>query len=307
LLVQMLGPAVTIEQHLAPDMWPLKADPNQVELALLNLAANARDAMPDGGRLMLSARNVTAAPDGSAFLDHRPCPVSSGDYVVLTVADTGSGMDEQALARAAEPFFTTKGQGKGTGLGLSMVHGFAQQSGGALRLSSRPGAGTTVEVWLPRSSEPAAEHTPASAVQPIGAAQDGAAQDGAAQDGAKRVLLVDDDALVLSGTMAMFEALGFTDVRPASSGREALEILRRDTAFDVLMTDYMMPGMTGAELAARAVELAPALPVLLASGFADIEGLNGGEWPRLRKPYTLTDLAAAMAGLGLGPPATSVI
>ncbi len=158
MLVHLLGPAIVIEEDLPADLWNLRADPSQLDLALLNLAANARDAMPEGGTLRLAARNAVIIPAESSFIGTpvRPAAVA-GEYVVLTVGDTGAGMDEAALARAAEPFFTTKGPGKGTGLGLSMVHGFVVQSGGALQLSSRPGAGTSVELWLPRTTEPVRE------------------------------------------------------------------------------------------------------------------------------------------------------
>ena len=158
MLVHLLGPTIVIEEDLPADLWNLRADPSQLDLALLNLAANARDAMPEGGTLRLAARNAAIIPAESSFIGTpiRPAAVA-GEYVVLTVSDTGAGMDEAALARAAEPFFTTKGPGKGTGLGLSMVHGFVVQSGGALQLSSQPGAGTSVDLWLPRTTEPVRE------------------------------------------------------------------------------------------------------------------------------------------------------
>jgi PAS domain S-box-containing protein len=154
MLVQLLGPDITLTEELSPDLWTLRADPNQLELSLLNLAANARDAMPDGGRLRLAARNATIAlSTESIFIESRPqAAIPAGEHVVLSVCDNGTGMDEAALARAADPFFTTKGLGKGTGLGLSMVHGFAVQSGGALLLSSQVGVGTVVEIWLPRAT-----------------------------------------------------------------------------------------------------------------------------------------------------------
>jgi PAS domain S-box-containing protein len=290
LLSQVLGPAVNIEESLAPGLWNLRADPNQLELALLNLAANARDAMPEGGRLRLDARNVTVAPVAvSAFIDHRGgTAVPAGDYVVLSLCDTGTGMDEVALARAADPFFTTKGPGKGTGLGLSMVHGFALQSGGALLLSSQPGAGTTAELWLPRTTEssPGADDGGnADAPTPVRSME------------SLRILLVDDDPLVAVATTAMLDALGHAAVRAVESGEAALAVLRQGGEFDLLLTDYMMPGMSGGQLAAEARMLDPALPILLASGFAELDGLIGTEWPRLRKPFSLGDLSAALAAL----------
>ena len=199
-------------------------------------------------------------------------------------------MNEAALARAADPFFTTKGPGKGTGLGLSMVHGFAVQSGGALLLSSRPGQGTTVELWLPRTTEPVRDAEIAGpstgAVAPVGRSL--------------RILLVDDDPLVVAGTTGMLEELGHDAIHAVASGEEALAVLRRDGNFDLLLTDHMMPGMSGMKLAAQARAMHPSLPILLASGFAEIDGVAVVEWPRLRKPYSLNDLSAALAGLGLG-------
>ncbi len=291
MLAQLLGPAITIEEDLPAGLWTLMADPNQLELALLNLAANARDAMPDGGLLRFTARNMTVATKISIFIGlGSQLPVPAGDYVVLGVSDTGSGMDEAALARAADPFFTTKGPGKGTGLGLSMVHGFAQQSGGALRLSSKPGAGTTAELWLPRTTAaPGHPAVPSPAVH------------GTAARGL-RILLVDDDPLVLASTAAMLEELGHEAVHIAASAQEALAVLRRDGGFDLLLTDHMMPGLSGMQLAAQARALHPTLPVLLASGFAELEAASGAEWPRLRKPYDLADLSAALSSLQ--PPVT---
>jgi len=292
LLTQLLGPGILIEEDLPAELWTFRADPDQLELALLNLGANARDAMPDGGRLCLSARNVSVVASGSAFIDPGPRPPApAGDHVVLTVRDSGTGMDEAALARAADPFCTTKGPGKGTGLGLSMVHGFAVQSGGALLLSSCPGAGTSAELWLPRTTDPVPE-TEADEPSLIPHAPAPFARD-------RRVLLVDDDSLVLAGTAAMFEELGFDAICTAATGEEALNVLRRDGDFDLLLTDYMMPGMTGVKLADRARRLHPSLPVMLATGFADLDGLMGTDLPRLSKPYGLKELAAALVALGL--------
>jgi len=291
MLAQLLGATIIIESNIPSDLWILRADPNQLELALLNLAANARDAMQEGGRLRLSARNATIRSTSGTFIGLRTQPAAqAGDYVVLTVADTGIGMNEAALARAADPFFTTKGPGKGTGLGLSMVHGFAVQSGGALLLSSRPGQGTTVELWLPRTTEPVRDAEIAGpstgAVAPVGRSL--------------RILLVDDDPLVVAGTTGMLEELGHDAIHAVASGEEALAVLRRDGNFDLLLTDHMMPGMSGMKLAAQARAMHPSLPILLASGFAEIDGVAVVEWPRLRKPYSLNDLSAALAGLGLG-------
>jgi len=291
MLDHLLGSAISVEEDLPADLWNLRADPNQLELALLNLAANARDAMPDGGRVSLAARNATVAPALSIFIGHGTKPaVPPGQYVVLTVADDGAGMDEEALARAADPFFTTKGPGKGTGLGLSMVHGFASQSGGALQLSSRRGEGTIVELWLPRITEPETEAGAASTTQ-------------AATAVARRlrVLLVDDDPLVAATTTEMLEELGHQAVCVATSGEQALTVLGGDAEFDLLLTDCKMPGMSGMQLARQARALHPSLQILLASGFAELDGLAPAEWPRLRKPYDLHDLSAALAALERKP------
>lgn len=285
----MLGPAIRIEEDLPADIWKLRADPNQLELALLNLAANARDAMPQGGRLNLAARNATVTANDTGFIAVGGEPAApAGDYVVLTVGDNGTGMDAAALARAADPFFTTKGPGKGTGLGLSMVHGFAVQSGGALTLSSQPGVGTTVELWLPRTTEPV--------VQTLSGDVPAVDERGSVAH-SLRILLVDDDPLVVAGTTSMLEELGHDAATAVASGEEALAVLRQDGNFDLLLTDHMMPGMTGVQLAKRARELDKSLPILIASGFAELDGLAGLEWPRLRKPYSLGDLAAALNNL----------
>ncbi|HLN10399.1 MAG TPA: ATP-binding protein, partial [Xanthobacteraceae bacterium] len=279
---QITGDEVETQMAPAPGLHPVKADAGQIEQVILDMVANARDAMPDGGRLRLAARNATVAPTESIFIGHGTRPVvPAGQFVVLTVGDDGIGMDEAALARAADPFFTTKGPGKGTGLGLSMVHGFAIQSGGALPLSSRPGEGTNVELWLPRTTDPETE---------AGAA----AQSTTAAARHLRVLLVDDDPLVVAATTGMLEELGHEAVYVAGSGEEALDVLRRDAKFDLLVTDFKMPGMSGMQLAAQARALYPSLQILLASGFA---GLTAAAWPRLRKPYDLRELSAALAAL----------
>jgi PAS domain S-box-containing protein len=286
MLTHLLGPSIRIEEDLAPDLWNLRADPNQLELALLNLATNARDAMPNGGTLRLAAYNTSVAASESSFIDGR---VSSsgppGDYVALVVGDTGLGMDEAALARAADPFFTTKGPGKGTGLGLSMVHGFAAQSGGSLLLRSKPGVGTTVELRLPSTQEPVVEVGDGEVV----------VASGMPAGRGLRVLLVDDDPLVVAGTIGMLEELGHHDIHAVASGEEALAALRRDADFDLLLTDHVMPGMSGLKLATQARDLRPELPVVIASGFAELDALTGTPWVRLRKPYGLSDLAATLA------------
>ncbi|MGH6921063.1 MAG: response regulator, partial [Geminicoccaceae bacterium] len=245
--------------------------------ALLNLGLNARDAMPDGGTITLSARNETiGAGTGEAL--------APGDYVCLTVADTGIGMDQATLARAADPFFTTKGVGKGTGLGLSMVDGMAAQSGGSLRLSSCPGAGTTAELRLPCADGLSAARA--------------AAADCTQTLIPYRILLVDDDALVCNATSSMLADLGHR-VLEAPSGTRALELLRSGTVVDLVLTDQAMPGMTGLQLAAQIRAAWPDLPIMLTTGYAELpdRGLN---LPRLVKPYAQDEMAAAIAALMQG-------
>ncbi|HEX2940456.1 MAG TPA: response regulator [Rhodopila sp.] len=290
LLKQLLGAGVDIEEDLPEDLWRLCADPNQFELALLNLAANARDAMPDGGRLRLIGRNVVVQRGTNpGFVAPSAPTLPNGDYVVLCVGDTGTGMDEAALSRATDPFFTTKGPGKGTGLGLSMAHGFALQSGGALWLTSQLGIGTDVEIWLPRTTD---------TMQPGAAPAMPQAQAAPRQ---LRILLVDDDPLVLANAAAMLEELGHDQVYAAASGHEALQALRRNGPFDLLLTDYMMPGMSGAQLATQAQALCADLPVLMASGFAELDAVLETRWQRLRKPYSLKMLADALGSLRARP------
>jgi PAS domain S-box-containing protein len=284
---RLAGAAIALEEDLPPDIWNLHADRNQLELAILNLVGNARDAMPRGGNLRLAARNATVAAtlDTPFIQPEQRSAAPAGEYVVLSVRDTGTGMDESALARATDPFFTTKGLGKGAGLGLSMVHGFATQSGGALVLSSRPGSGTTAELWLPRTGEPARQ---AASAPPVYAGAEPAPSQ------SLRILLVDDDPLIVEGTTAMLEELGHEPAAAAASAEEALAILRSDDGFDLLLTDHLMPGMTGVQLAARVRTLHPSLPILLASGFAELDELANVTCPRLRKPYSLSDLSAAL-------------
>jgi PAS domain S-box-containing protein len=281
LLQRSIGQSISIETHFPLALKPIRADANQVEMALLNLVVNARDAMPEGGQIILSAREETVPPATPAGL--RP-----GRYVRLSVTDTGEGMDEETLARALEPFFTTKGPGKGTGLGLPMVHGLAQQSGGRFELRSRQGEGTTAELWLPLSPE-------AVTVEP--SKQPAASEEKYAQP--LIVLAVDDDNLVLTNTVAMLEDLGHTAIG-AASGSAALEILRGGTAIDLVITDQVMPQMTGLQLAQAVEEEWPELPVVLATGFAEIPS-GAMELPRLAKPFNQSELALALVRADVKP------
>jgi PAS domain S-box-containing protein len=273
LLESTLGPKINIRVDIADELPPARADANQLEMAILNLAVNARDAMPDGGELTISAAR------DRVFATH-PAGLKKGEYLRLSVADSGLGMDESIASRAIEPFFSTKGIGKGTGLGLSMVHGLAAQLGGALSLRSTPGCGTCVELWLPVSSEP----IEVSGTHPA------SATDAQAR---RRVLLVDDEELVRMSTAAMLVDLGY-DVVEASSGEEALQIVMGETPPELLLTDHLMPGMSGVELARKAQARMPALPILIISGYAEVEGL-APELPRLTKPFRNSELAACLA------------
>jgi PAS domain S-box-containing protein len=278
LLERSLGPTVQVATQFQPDMPLAFTDGPQLESALLNLAVNARDAMPNGGRITISGAAATDAPPGLA----------AGAYVCLTVADTGEGMDEETLGRAAEPFYTTKGIGKGTGLGLSMVHGLAEQSGGRLRIESRPGQGTRVELWLPVAQ---AARTPATVFAGP-----------AAPEGETRplsVLAVDDDALVLMNTAAMLEDLGHQCVA-VGSAVAALAALD-DQRFDVVVTDFAMPHMSGLELATKIAARWPATPVVLASGYAELPPSADSDIPRLAKPYGQADLAAILRRVAAAP------
>ncbi len=262
------GPQIRVFVATEPDLPPALADPNQLEMALLNLSVNARDAMPEGGtlRITASARRVDR-PNEAA--------VAPGNYVCLSVADTGIGMDEATLARAVEPFFSTKGVGQGTGLGLSMVHGLASQLGGALVIRSRLGMGTNMELWLPQSAEAATQVDAADHHGPTSFSG--------------RVLLVDDEELVRLSTADMLADLGY-DVVEAASGEQALRVLN-ETPIDLLVTDHLMPGMTGVDLAQEVRRRSPQMPVLLVSGFAEVCGLDAA-LPRLVKPFRKDELAA---------------
>jgi CheY-like chemotaxis protein len=275
LIGSTLGPQVEVRVALDAELPPVRADGNQLEMALLNLAVNARDAMPDGGVLTISAKRVSVRTRRSPGL-------TAGDYVRLAVSDTGIGMDEATCARAVEPFFSTKGIGKGTGLGLSMVHGLAAQLGGELTIASQPGQGTTINLWLPITTEAVASDRSAPAV-PTAAEVRG------------RALLVEDEELVRMSTADMLSDLGYGVVE-AGSAEEALELLKQGPAPDVLVTDHLMPGMCGSELARTARALQPGLPVLLVSGYAEAEGV-AGDLPRLAKPFRGAELAERLESL----------
>ena len=275
LIERSIGPTIAVEVALGDALCPVSADANQLELALLNLAVNARDAMPGGGMLHFAARREAMEVTNALQL-------GAGSYICLAVSDTGAGMDAETLKRCIEPFFTSKGIGEGTGLGLSMVHGMMRQLGGALNIISAPGQGTTMELWLACSDE----QPEANPVERAGLPQS-----------ARRstILLVDDDELVRESTADMLDRLGY-DVVQASNGPAALAVLAAPNAIDALVTDYLMPGMTGRELAEQARRDRPDLPVLLITGYTRLDEI-GPDLARLEKPFRQADFAARVAEL----------
>lgn len=277
LLTSTTGPQVRVVVDVADDLPAAKADANQLEMALLNLGVNARDAMPDGGTLRISAKRQSVRSPNNAL--------KIGHYVRLSVADTGVGMDEVTLARSIEPFFSTKGIGKGTGLGLSMAHGLAAQLGGALTIQSRPDLGTNVELWLPLS---------AMVVDPKGAELTN--EDVSHARGI--VLLVDDEDVVRESTADMLEEFGF-EVRQASSAEAALALVAKGMTPDLLVTDHLMPGMTGVDLIEALRRVLPKLPAMIVSGYSDVEGI-ARNIPRLTKPFRSAELAVVISQIHPG-------
>ncbi|MGJ5032088.1 PAS domain-containing protein [Bradyrhizobium sp. HKCCYLS2038] len=277
LVASTTGPQIKVVVDAEPDLPAAKADPNQLEMAVLNLAVNARDAMPLGGTLRISVRAATVGRQHRSNL--RP-----GSYLHLSVADTGSGMDELTLSRAIEPFFSTKGIGKGTGLGLSMVHGLATQLGGALTINSTPGIGTNVELWLPQGNARAEAPSALDREPRLAAWRRGT------------VLLVDDEDIVRFSTAEMLIELGH-EVVEAGSAEEALRLLNGGLLPDVVVTDHLMPGMSGTELARHIQAERPGVKVLIVSGYAEEIGI-ALDLPRLTKPFRNTELAASLASLG---------
>jgi PAS domain S-box-containing protein len=275
-----LGPGMVLDIDCPATLPPVRVDTNQVEMALLNLVVNARDAMPRGGVVAISAREVAVPAAMAASLS-----LEEGRYVRLQVRDQGHGMDAATLARATEPFFTTKGVGKGTGLGLSMVHGLAEQLGGGLQLESREGQGTTASLWIPVAGDdaqaPQAPVPATSTPRPLS------------------ILAVDDDALILVNTAAMLEDLGH-EVTIAYSGREALAALAKMARVDLVVTDHAMPGMTGTQLVEEIRRSHPDLPVLLATGYAELPNGESSKVPRLNKPFLQAHLAQAIADVMRG-------
>jgi signal transduction histidine kinase len=276
LVTSSVGPAVDLHLRVDPDLPPTLVDPNQLELAILNLTVNARDAMPQGGRLTILAEEIAIGPQALP-------KVKPGLYIKLSVIDAGCGMDAETLGRAIEPFYSTKEFGRGTGLGLSMVHGLTAQLGGGFSLTSEPGEGTRVDLYLPVTSEAArAERRPV--------------REELSSFGRRiSVLLIDDEPLVRTATAEMIRDLGH-HVEEAGGGAEGLARLDGGLSVDAVITDYMMPGMDGGALSRRLAETRPDLPVLLITGYTgpteDVLHL-----PRLPKPFGQAEIAGALAAL----------
>ena len=289
LMLSALGSRARVITRLQPGPWPAMVDPTQIELVVLNLAINARDAMPDGGTLTITSANVVLGPPTRA--EQPP----AGEYVRLTVADTGTGMAPEVAAKVFEPFFTTKGPGKGSGLGLSQVFGVARQSGGGVEIETAPGTGTTVSVFLPRARVPLPAPLPPA---PLPASP---------RHDSVTVLLVDDDAAVRGTTAELLRQLGYR-VEEAASGPEALQLLNGGSDAQVVLSDVAMPRMTGPALAREIRRMTPALPVVFFSGYADPESVAGADGLKrlVRKPFRPAELASQLeAALAedLGAPA----
>ncbi len=287
ILARTLRENIEVNARLNPDVWPVEADPGQVENALLNLAVNARDAMPDGGKFVVETSNISVSDEYFTA----ETGVVAGDYVRITMADTGSGMDEETLAKAFDPFFTTKEVGKGTGLGLSMVFGFALQSGGYATIYSELGIGTTVNIYLPRSQKDG-EIT----------GNDGhSVSDELPMGNGETILVVEDDDRVRKLSVERLRRLNYNPLE-AADGTSALQLLGTAVVVDAVFTDMVMPGgVSGYQLTREIAQINPELPVLMTSGYAE-ELLENGSRDRnlpklLRKPYKLEQLADAMKQL----------
>lgn len=276
LIQRSIGPHVPVHLETENDLPAAKIDPNQLELAILNLAVNAKDAMAGGGSLSIKVRHQH---NSEGATDLKP-----GDYVCLSVTDVGSGMDAATLSRAIEPFYTTKGPGKGTGLGLSMVHGLAAQSGGGLKIHSTPGIGTTAEIWLPATT---------TAADAIRKQEDFISP----QPHHSVILLVDDEDIVRGATADMLRELGH-EVVEASSGTAALQVLQSRPEIEILISDHIMPGLQGRDLIRKAILERPDLKALLVTGYAQPEeAQEDGALRRLSKPFRAADLARELAQL----------
>ncbi|WGM40248.1 CHASE3 domain-containing protein [Caulobacter sp. NIBR1757] len=294
LMRRTIGEGVEVETVIAGGLWNTLADPAQVESALLNLAINARDAMPGGGRLTVEVANAALDDD---YARQEP-DVKAGQYVMLAVSDSGAGMSPETLARVFEPFFSTKGEGRGTGLGLSMVYGFVKQSGGHIKIYSEPGQGTTVKLYLPRTRKAAVERTATQATAPAGRGQ--------------TILVVEDEQAVREAAVAMLTDMGFSALQ-ADGPESALAILNGDAAIDLMFTDVIMPGaIKTRDFAARAQTLRPGLPVLYTSGYTENAIVHHGRLDEgvnlLSKPYGREALARkVMQALGGARPTVLLV
>jgi PAS domain S-box-containing protein len=268
-----IGPTIDLDIRLPDSLPRVRTDANQLEAAMLNLAINARDAMPAGGHLTIAAQVELLAESNAIAL-------KPGRYVAISIADTGNGMDEATLSRAAEPFFTTKGPGKGTGLGLSMAQGLAEQSGGALQLSSQPGVGTSVTLWFSATDSVQGTH----AETPMAAT--------ASRQNA-RILVVDDDSLVRVSVCALLEELGYF-VQDTDNGVAALQMLSSDPSIELVLTDQLMPEMTGLQLSRAIRVLNPVIPIILATGYAELSEPLPSNIVKLAKPFRSRELQVAI-------------
>lgn len=277
ILKQTIGPDISLLIEADPGLRPAWVDPNQLELAILNLVLNARDAMPSGGRVQISSGNRWAEPEIA------PAELPSGEYVVVAVSDTGTGMSEETLTRACEPFFTTKEVGCGSGLGLSMVQGFAEQSGGSIQIVSTLGKGTMVELWLPRAVG--------------GATESRSSEEGASvlRPGQARILICDDDGDVRALVGALLRDNGYT-VWEANNPALALQILERERPIDLFLVDYAMPEMNGAAIIKQAQSSQPGLKVLLITGYPEALRTGGVSGvPLLAKPFKVAEVTSRVA------------
>jgi CheY-like chemotaxis protein len=281
LLGRTLGEHVEIRTRLAPDLWTARADPSQLENVILNLAVNARDAMPDGGSLILGTSNILIADDLAQELD-----LESGDYVLISVTDSGSGMSPEVTEKAFDPFFTTKEVGKGSGLGLSQVFGFVRQSGGHVKIRSGIGEGTTINVYLPRYR---GEEKPVVSKGVQGSCPRGSHSE--------IIMVVEDEERVRNFSVEALRELGYTVVH-AAHGAEAMKLMERGLDVTLLFTDVVMPGMTGRELAAGALKLLPDLKLLYTTGYAKgavvHKGILAPGTRLLQKPFSIEQLAISV-------------
>lgn len=273
LLFTTIGASVRIETVLQKDLWFATADPSQIESVILNLAVNARDAMPDGGRITISTSNIDRNHP------NKPYELAAGDYVAVAVADTGTGMTDDVLGKAFEPFFTTKPVGSGTGLGLSQVYGIAKQTGGTVSISTKVSLGTTVTVYLPRSTSDVSLH-------PI---QDQASAALRTHDAT--ILVVDDDRDVRELAVSCLESLGY-QVRKAEGGQAAIEFISAGTPIDLVLIDIAMPEINGVQAIQAILKIRPGLPFLYMTGYAGRTPLDVSESRVLKKPFTIAELAA---------------